>query len=182
MNSKTAFDFDGIFIGNPPLIPKEIVEKLYKKKNHTLSYRVPGKLEQKIRILSHFPIFRPPIDRNLLALPEIANKNPDIHIISSRFSFLKKRTEVLIEKYDIAKYFKSINFNFEDKQPHIFKDELIKKLKIGRMVDDDPDLIRYLSKKNPKVEFFFLSRKKDENIPPKIKQIKNLEEFFENYV
>ena len=75
-------------------------------------------------------------------------------------------------------------FNFEDLQPHVFKDEMIKSLHIDTFIDDDLDLLLYLSERNPKIHFYFLTNKKlpPSSLPENIAQIHNLEEFYNNYL
>ena len=185
-----GFDFDNVLLSYPPLVPKELIDYLYKrsfssenKKNFSLMYRFPGKLEQKIRIFSHSPIFRHLIKKNTETLSSISSKNYDIYLISSRFSFLENRTEEVLKKYKLIKYFTKTFFNFENMQPHIFKDEVIKKLNIEMFVDDDLDLLNYLAPRNPNVEFFWISNKKNKKALPKnISHIYDLKEFKQTYL
>ena len=182
---RLGFDFDGIFVDHPPLVPNALINRLYKKSNRELSYRIPGKLEQKIRIFSHHKIFRHPIQKNLSSFRSIVKKN-NLHtfLISGRFGFLRKKTEEWLERYKLKPFFKEIYFNFDNEQPHVFKNEIIRKEKIEKFIDDDIDLLIYLAKENPKVEFFWLhpGNNSRTNLPQNIKMIKNLEEFFTNYL
>lgn len=165
-----GFDFDKIFIDTPPLIPNFIVDFFYKggsyfkrgsKKGH-LHYRYPSNFEQKIRIFSHTPILRPPLHDNIEALRELCKKNgTKLYLISSRFSFLKTRTGDFVTKNDLRSCFEGMYFNFENKQPHIFKLEIIKKLKIDIYVDDDLDIALYLSEQMPHLKIFWLAQKKN---------------------
>lgn len=180
MNLKIAFDLDGVFINHPPLVPKSVIERLYKRKGNGLSYRFPGKLEQKIRILSHMPILRPPIRNNLNSLRK-ANMN-NLFLVSSRFFFLKERTFEWNKKNNIFSCFKKVYFNDEDKQPHLFKDEVIKNERIEKFIDDDLDLLLYLSGKNPTVEFYWVGPSETETLTPNITEIRDLKEFFDKYV
>lgn len=158
-----GFDLDKIFINNPPFIPSTIIEKLYRKKaNGVLLYRMPSKPEQIVRILSHHRIFRPPMSHNISLLSTLTDKNHKYYIISSRFGFLKKRTYSVIKKYGLEKFFHTMHFNFDNKQPHLFKNELIKTLRIDRYVDDDLPLLKFLAKENPKTRFFWYNKKKEE--------------------
>lgn len=93
---KIGFDFDRIFVSYPPIIPSGLIEYLYKNKKAKLSYRIPGKTEQKIRQASHSTILRPPIKSNITTLKRMFNdKKFNIFLISSRFSFLKKTNKAL---------------------------------------------------------------------------------------
>lgn len=183
-----GFDFDKVFIDYPPFIPYSIVDFLYKgtsvfRKNRTkdtfLSYRFPGILEQKVRILSHYPLFRHAIKENIDVLKKISNKkNGKTYLVSSRFSFLKKKTDAILKKYNLDNYFNGIYFNYENQQPHLFKEETIQKLKIDTYIDDDFDLSLYLSKKIPKLKIYWITdgRSKETKLPTNITAIKNLRE------
>lgn len=190
---KIGFDLDRVFVSYPPLIPEIIIDNLYKngfipnKKSQgtrELKYRFPGNIERKIRTFSHTPFLRMPIKKNLKSLIRITEtNNVDLYLISSRYSFLKQKTNALIEKHKINKYFQKLYFNFDDKQPHIFKNEVIKKEKIEKFIDDDLDLLLYLEKQNPSVKFYWLSKKGiNTKLPDQIKIIKNVEEFRTKYL
>ena len=110
-----GFDFDKVFVNYPPGIPNKLIDYLYKghlalmkgkTKNVTLSYRYPGTIEQKIRMLSHAKILRPAIIENINALKKISQlKNCKTYLVSSRYGFLKSKTEEWLEKEKIEKYF-----------------------------------------------------------------------------
>ncbi len=190
-----GFDFDKVFIDYPPFIPYSFIDYLYKgslvfRKNRTknvvLHYRSPGPFEQKIRILSHYPIFRNVIKNNVTSLKKISEmKNCKTYLVSSRFGFLKERTENIMDKYHLKKYFDGIYFNFENQQPHIFKEKTIKKLKIDIYIDDDLDLALYLAKKNPALKIFWLrdGRSNEAALPKNvisITKLKDLEKYLHN--
>ncbi|HVZ67477.1 MAG TPA: hypothetical protein VG917_04380 [Patescibacteria group bacterium] len=179
-----GIDFDKIFVNYPPFIPGPLIERFYKKKNHKLSYRIPGKIEQQFRILLHTPIFRQPIKTNISELEKIFNEDKySIYLVSSRFSFLKGKTNLWNRKHKISKFFEKMYFNFENQQPHIFKDKIIKKENIKRFIDDDLDLLMYLSSKNPDVDFFWVTPNIAKvNLPKNIRMIRNLKEFRLKYL
>ncbi len=155
-----GFDLDKVFIDYPPLVPTSIIDKLYKKSSDgNLTYRIPSKAEQLFRLITHFSFFRPPIKENLLFLKNLPKKNRSKYLISSRFAFLKKKTDLIVKKYQFEKLFDGMFFNYGNKQPHLFKDAVIKKIKINKYVDDDLALLKYLSKKNPGCVFFWLNDK-----------------------
>ena len=94
---KIGVDLDGVIIGKPPLVPKKFLEYLFKgkRKNSRLHYRFPkSKLEQKIRILSHYWFLRPPLKKNLDQIKKLLkNKKYEVFFVSSRYSFLKNKTK-----------------------------------------------------------------------------------------
>jgi len=147
---KIALDLDGVIIDKPPLIPKKLIEWLFKGgRKDGLFYRFPAsKFEQAIRKISHFYLFRPPIRESFAFIKEIsASKDFDLFIVSGRYSFLKKETENWLKIKNINSFFKKIYLNLNNKQPHLFKEEVLKKLKPDIFIDDDNLLADYLAQK-----------------------------------
>lgn len=160
-----GFDLDKVFIDTPPLIPKIVIDKLYKKKdNGTLLYRIPGKPEQIFRRITHLSILRPAIKENLEFLRSIPKDKNKLYLISSRFKFLEHRTKRMIKKHQFNKIFDEMFFNFANEQPHIFKNRIIKNLKLDYYIDDDLSLLNYVAKHNPQTTFFWLIPRKTQKI------------------
>lgn len=175
-----GFDLDKIFIDYPPFVPNFIIDRLYKKKiNGKLMYRIPSRPEQFLRILSHHPLLRPVISQNLELVKKKYQEGGNKHyLISSRFDFLKKRTGNIVIRNALDKIFDGIFFNFKNKQPHVFKDEVIKKNKIERYIDDDFPLIKFLSEENPKIKFYWLNKKEQRKITNNLVAVKHISEIF----
>jgi len=173
-----GFDLDKIFIDYPPLIPEALINRLYKQEyNGILLYRFPSKPEQIIRVISHHPFLRPPILENIEFVKKLAkNKKNKYYLVSSRFSFLKYRTELIVKKYNLEKIFDAMIFNFNDKQPHLFKNEAIKELKVDRYVDDDLPLLEFIAKDNKSTKFFWLNKNQSKQLYKNLFAIKNLSE------
>jgi len=175
-----GFDLDKVFLNFPPFIPSRIIDLLYKgKTNHELKYRIPSKTEQTIRILSHHPLFRSPITQNLNYLKKLSLKKKNKqYLISSRFGFLKNRTDELIKRYNFDKIFNAMYFNYENKQPHKFKNEIIKKLNLNKYIDDDLQLLEYLIDKHPKTKFFWLNKQISKHLKRNLFAVKHISEMF----
>ncbi|OGM60854.1 hypothetical protein A2892_04335 [Candidatus Woesebacteria bacterium RIFCSPLOWO2_01_FULL_39_10b] len=157
---KIGFDLDGIFIDKPPFIPKKLIDRLYGSYDHGLSYRFPSKPEQWIRNITHISLFRPAIWENIQKIKSTCTQNAHhYYLISSRFGFLKARTEYLLNKYELSGIFDNIYLNFNNEEPHIFKENILKKLRFDRYIDDDLPLLEFLAKHNPKIVFFWLNKK-----------------------
>lgn len=174
---KIAFDLDGVIIDKPPLIPKKWLEWLFRGgKRDGLHYRFPkSKLEQRIRKLSHFYLFRPPIKKNIEFIKELA-KNPKygLYIISGRYSFLEEETKDWLSKRNIGGVFKEIFINFNDKQPHLFKEEVLKRIKPNIFVDDDYLSVEFLRQKLKNTSIFCFSKNRNVSIKgvlPNLSQI-----------
>jgi hypothetical protein len=155
---KIAFDLDGIFVDKPPIIPKRLLEFLFRgSRKKILHYRFPhSAIEQTIRKISHFYLFRPPIQKNIEFLKKIASSGDyEIFIVSGRYSFLKKETMSWLEKRGIKSFFKEVFVNLGDDQPHLFKEKILRQIKPDIFIDDDPVLVDYLVKKGLSNVFFF---------------------------
>jgi len=157
---RLGFDLDGIIVDKPPLVPKKMIERLFKGSKESLSYRFPkSKLEQFIRKLSHFYLFRPAIRRNIVLIRNLKQlKNYQVFLISSRYSFLAKETKLWLKKRRIANIFKEIYLNTENEAPHLFKEKMINKLRINYFFEDDHDIVNYLRKKLQKTEVLLVGQ------------------------
>lgn len=170
-----GFDLDKIFIDYPPFVPDKLIDYLYKKKKEALLYRIPSKPEQLLRIFTHYSFFRPTIAENVKFIKNLAKtKTNKYYLISSRFSFLRKRTDAITNKYGLDKIFDQMFFNFENQQPHIFKNGVIKKMKIDRYVDDDLPLLKFVAEDNKNVKFFWLNKTIKKQLSKNIIAITNL--------
>lgn len=178
-----GFDLDKVFVDYPPLIPDRVIDRLYKKKaNGKLLYRFPSKPEQFLRKLSHLSFLRPKIKKNVAVLQSIEKEKHTLYLISSRFHFLKPETDKLTRRLGFNKIFTKMFFNFENKQPHEFKNEIIKKLHLHMYIDDDFPLLKYVAKDNKDTQFFWLSkRKKPEKLTRNITAIHNLSDILTLY-
>jgi uncharacterized HAD superfamily protein len=157
---KIAFDLDGVIVDKPPLIPKKLLERLFRgKSNHKLHYRFPNSvIEQKIRKLSHYYLFRPPIKKNIEFIRKLAENNKyELFIISARYSFLEKETKIWLNKRKLDNIFKGVYLNLFNKQPHLFKEEVLKNLKPEIFIDDDYLLADYLVEKKASKNIYCFS-------------------------
>lgn len=153
---KIGFDIDGVIVAGPPFVPKSLLEYLVRShQTKRLAYRFPkSKIERFIRWLSHHPFFRPAIKKNIKLIKNLAqNKDYQLYIISSRYSFLVGRTKQWFAFHRIDGYFKRIILNRQNVQPHLFKEKEIKRLALDFFIEDDPFLAKYLRQriKNTKI-------------------------------
>ena len=153
-----GFDLDKVLIGYPPFVPSKLINRLYKSRDDkTLEYRIPSYPEQLFRKATHLPFLRQPINENLELLHRIPKGGHKFYLISSRYKFLEPETNRIIKQYGLKNIFNGFYFNFENKQPHVFKNEVIKELKLDRYVDDDLSLLTFVAKHNGKTKFFWLN-------------------------
>lgn len=176
-----GFDLDRVFINNPPGIPDRLIDKLDKAKtNSHLFYRIPSKPEQLLRRLTYFTPLRSAIKKNITFVEDIAKKNGDKHyLISGRFKFLEKTTSALAQRYKFDTIFDAMFFNFNNEQPHLFKDKIVKQLHLDKYIDDDLDLLKYLAKENMKTTFFWFNHKFEKEIAHNLYAITDLSHIFQ---
>ncbi len=161
---RLGIDLDGVLIDKPPIIPKFAIEALYRARaDNGIKYRFPAtKFEKYIRWLSHTPILRPPIKANVKYIKTLSkSKKCKLYVVSSRYSFLEGRTYRWLNVNGIAKNFDEVFLNINDKQPHVFKEEVLKKLKLDIYIDDDLPLSNYLKKKLPSIKIVHVDSKED---------------------
>lgn len=161
-----GFDLDKIFINHPPFIPSKVIDWFYRKKaNGTLLYRIPGQFEQKVRVISHYPLLRPPIEENIAFIKKVAKtNNAKLFLITSRFNFLETLTSQLLKKHKLDTVFTNMYFNYKNQQPHVFKSNIISQRKIDKFVDDDLPLLQYLSQKHPRTVFFWFNEREKKKL------------------
>lgn len=159
---KIGFDLDRVFINTPPFVPSTVINKFYKKRdNGILLYRIPSQRQQFFLKTTHIPLLRQPIKENVVFLQNLSKeKKHQLYLISSRFKFLEPQTQQLIKKYAFDKIFDKLYFNYNNEQPHEFKNGILQKLNLDIYVDDDLSLVRYVAKGNPKTHFFWLDHTK----------------------
>jgi hypothetical protein len=175
---KIAFDLDGVIVDKPPLIPKKLLEWLFRgNTGDRLDYRFPrSKVEQGVRKLSHFYLFRPAIKENITFIDKISkDKRFEIFAISGRYAFLKPETEKWLAKRKAGHLFKAIFLNLSDEQPHLFKEKKLKELGADIFIDDDGLLADYLAQKCPKTKIFLFT-KDAKSIVGKAQSVRLLEE------
>lgn len=160
---KIGFDLDGVIIGSPYLVPKKLLERLFRgTKEDGLVYRFPAsRINQFLRKLSHYHLFRPPIKENLAFLKKlIQDPNVEVYLISGRYSFLKKETQKWLGRWKINNGLAGIFLNEKNLPPHIFKEKIVKDLGLDIYLEDDKRIVSFLKKKLPQTKFYWVD---DEN-------------------
>lgn len=177
---RIGFDLDGIFIDTPPLVSRKLLERFYKAKSkNKLLYRIPSYPEQLFRKATHLPFLRPGIQENITFLKSLSKKNHQLYLISSRYKFLEKETYRFLKTHGIEKAFENIYLNSENQQAHLFKNDVIKKLKLDMHVEDDLALINFIAKENPKTKFFWFNPAKEKKgLAKNVFSVVKLEEIF----
>ena len=158
---KIGFDLDGVLIDKPPLIPRWLLHRLFKGSRQKFDYHCPAcGWNRLIRIWSHHPWLRPPINENINFLKELArDKEVEIYLISSRYSFLKKATQRILRRRGINHCFVRAVINDNNQSPLLFKEEVLTRFGIEVYFEDDPEVVEYLRKRLPETKIGQVSRR-----------------------
>lgn len=147
---KVGFDFDGVIAYNPLRIARFPI--VYFKRKifgvHEMKFYYPKYAWQQIfwRVLHKSSIFP---SRGIKLLKQLV-KNGDIeaHLITGRYRFLDGDLHKWLHKHDLRDIFTTININEENEQPHLFKEKIIQKHNLQIFIEDNWDIVNYLSQKN----------------------------------
>src|SRR3989338_1539388 len=128
---RVGLDFDGVIAYNPLRIFRAII--VYLKQKFLGVYKIrflyPEKKWQQVawRILHNSSIFP---GKGLNTISSMRDKGIEIYLITGRYSFLDDHLDKWLIKNKVKKYFKSININKNNEQPHLFKEKMINELKL----------------------------------------------------
>ncbi|MBI3379536.1 hypothetical protein HY029_02135 [Candidatus Gottesmanbacteria bacterium] len=143
---KVGLDFDGVVAYNPFRIIRPVVAFVKRKifGVNKLEFWYPKARWQQIywAILHESSIFP---SKGVDLLKDLVDKGYiEAHLVTARYSFLDNHLYRWIDRYKLRKYFKTINLNKNDEQPHIFKERMIEKHKFDYFIEDNWDIVKYL--------------------------------------
>jgi hypothetical protein len=146
---QVGFDMDGVLLYNPGRIIRPIVSSikrifLHKKK---LTFYYPKTDHEKFfwRLVHKSSIYNAP---GINEITKLVNEGKiEAYLITARYNYLGSSVEKWVEKNKLGKTFKGVFFNSRDEQPHEFKERMIKELKLDAYVEDNFDIVNYLSTK-----------------------------------
>lgn len=149
---RVGFDLDGVILYNPARIVRPITKFIKKQvlhqKNVTAFYIPKTKLERAIWHIFHYSsIFVAPGFDQIRKLTKAGVIEP--YLVTARYSFLERDLRVWLQRLQIDSFFKGVYFNELDEQPHLYKERVIKNLKLDFFVEDNYDIVRHLEHSIP---------------------------------
>lgn len=146
---KVGFDLDGVILYNPARLARPLISLfkrlvLHRKK---VSFYLPKTGIEKTlwRLFHKSSIFVAP---GFDEIKKMAKKDEiEAYIITARYDFLKDDFESWLDKIQAKKYFKGCYYNKNNEQPNIFKERLIRQLKLDVFIEDNWDIVKYLNSK-----------------------------------
>ena len=165
---RVGFDLDGVLLYNPARIIRPIISFIKKhllKRDLNKFYYPKNKIEKIIWWFLHKSSLWPSSGiKDLIKL--IKQKKIKAYVISARYELLENDFIDWINTIDPDKDFSGCFYNNENDQPQLFKEKMIKKLKLDVFVEDNWDIVSYL---NPKIKIFWIYNIFDKNIKYKYK-------------
>jgi len=154
---KVGFDLDGVLLYNPARIIRPVIyifKRIFLKNRLKKFYYPKTNLEKFFWTLFHkSSIFIAPGFKEIIKL--IKQKKIKAYIITGRFNFLKKDLDQWVNKMQINHIFSGIYHNKKNEQPHLFKEQMLKKLNLDFFVEDNWDIVSHLNLKH-KTKIFWI--------------------------
>lgn len=184
---RIGFDLDGVLLYNPARIFRPITTKLKSilktnSNKNTNFYYPESKIEQFIWKLVHYSsLFIAEGFEDIATLS--TNKKIEPYIVTSRYDCLKEDFERWLKIMDAPSIFKGTFHNSQNLQPHVFKEEKIRELKLEYFVEDNWDITKHLNK-NTKAKVLWISNSLDRTIDYDLKfmNLKDATSYLKNKV
>lgn len=163
---RVGIDFDGVIAYNPLRIMRPIIvaikRNIFGVKKLKFIYPTASWQQFMWKVLHESSVFPA---KGIPLLKQLARENIiEAHLVTGRYSFLDDNLMKWLIKHDLKTIFKSININKLDEQPHLFKEQTIKKLHLDAFIEDNWDIAHYLSK-NKKLKVYWIYNILDRTIP-----------------
>lgn len=148
---KVGFDLDGVILYNPIRILRPFAKKILKPikasffhQKKEAFYQPKSDLEKFIWRVIHLTSFK--LNKGYGDLRSLSkNKKIKFYLITGRYGFLKDDYEVWLKKIGANEVFEACYINSQSIQPNMFKEKMIKKLKLDVYVEDNWDIIEKLN-------------------------------------
>lgn len=146
---KVGFDFDGVLLYNPTRIVRApvVLFKHFFMPRREKKFTIPkGRIAKFAWKMAHLSSFM--IAPGLSEIERLVRAGKiEAHIITARFDFLEHDFKKKLQSVNKSGIFTSAHFNKKNEQPHLFKERMINELKLDAFVEDNYDIVNYLSKK-----------------------------------
>ena len=156
--TRVGFDLDGVLLYNPSRIVRPFISRfkkiIFPKKR--LHFYYPKSSPEKFMwyLIHKSSLFVSPGIREIERL--VKEGKIEAYIITARYSFLGKDLQRWLKKRNLDHIFAGVYFNERDNQPHLFKEKTIRKLGVSMYVEDNYDIVEYLSgKKTARVYWIY---------------------------
>ncbi len=146
---RVGFDFDGVVLFNPartlrPFISLLKAKQVGVKRKHLEFFHPQTKFSQTMWWVAHQTSLLPADGLSLLRRM-VDDHQVEAHVITGRNAYLKPDLLWKLRVFGLAPIFSSVQITADPKeQPHLFKEKIIKSLKLDVFVEDNWDIVTYL--------------------------------------
>ena len=155
---RVGFDLDGVILYNPARVVRPLIslaKHLFLSKRKLAFYYPHSPFEKMMWKLFHLSSIY--ISSGMDDIKKlIKEKKITAYIVTARYGFLGDDFKKWVKRNNIDLVFDGVYYNKDDEQPHLFKERMIRKLNLDVYVEDNYDVVKYLSqKKNAKIIWIY---------------------------
>lgn len=146
---KVGFDLDGVLLYNPARIIRPFVKSFkhaFIPKREQSFYIPRTKPEELFWSFLHLSSIFPAGGWHEIQRL-VDEKKIDAYVVTARFGFMKPDIDRWMKILNKEHIFTDIIYNTKYNQPHLYKEETIKKLGLDIFVEDNWDIVKHLSRK-----------------------------------
>jgi len=163
---RVGFDLDGVILYNPLRFARPVIafmKKVFLKKKN-LHFHYPKNFPERwlLTVYHKFSLYPASGFNEVKKMSKSGKIEP--YVITSRYDLFKKDFERSMEQIAAKKIFKSCYYNQDDEQPHLYKERMIKKLKLDVFFEDNWNIVQYLNEKCPKTKILWIYNFVDKRI------------------
>jgi len=143
---RVGFDFDGVLFYNPIRLLRPLLDLFKKHALHvpsTTFYVAKTKSSYAIMRLVHASSFMPNVGLSDF-LKLMNNPKYEVFVVTARQAFLMPDLYLLLKMYGVHIPHEVIYCNKRDEQAHVFKERMMKELRLDFYVEDNWDIVDYL--------------------------------------
>lgn len=144
---RMGFDLDGVLLYNPARIMRPLVafikNILFHKEELTFYYPQSPFSQWMWKMFHKSSIFVAPGLNDIKKL--VKEKKIKAYIVTARYKFLGPELMHWVKYRKLDTIFTGIFYNSKNEQPHLFKERMINRLDLDIFVEDNWDIVNYLS-------------------------------------
>lgn len=156
---RVGFDLDGVLLYNPLRIGRPVISfvkrKILGQKNKTRFYIPHNSFDKFVwSILHKFSLYTSP---GFYKIKQLVDEGKiEAYLVTARYSFLKADLDKFVAKNRADNIFTEIIHNAHNEQPHLYKERVISNLHLDYFIEDNWDIVAYLSKKVPSTRVIWM--------------------------
>jgi len=146
---RIGLDFDGVVAYNPLRIvraPITLIKRNILKNKKTEFYVPTSPLMKLLFWIPHQLSFFPGRGMGFLR-KLVEEKKVEAYIVSGRYGYLDAQIPLWLKQRGLFDIFTGVYANKESEQPHLYKERMVKKLRLDYFIEDNLDIVEHLTKK-----------------------------------